>query len=312
MNSALAAHVLALRPHQWSKNLFVLAALAFAFFDRTQAVDVDTATVGRVVAAFLAFCLGASAIYLVNDVVDVENDRRHPEKRLRPIASGRVGLGTARVMALGCAVGAAALGFAAGGEPVSVLAVLAGYVALNVAYSLKLKHVVLVDAFCIATGFLLRVVAGGFAAHAPVSHWLLLCTLFLALLLALGKRRSELSLLGDGGGAHRASLRSYDVGFLDQMVTLLAAVTIVCYTMYTLDAETQSKFAVGRALILSVPFVVFGIGRYLLLLHTGDKAGNPTRLFLGGDPLFLGNLVLWALAVWAALSGHVPTWYAET
>jgi 4-hydroxybenzoate polyprenyltransferase len=301
-------HVLALRPHQWSKNLFVLAALVFAVADRTATVVVDDATVVRVVAAFFAFCLGASAIYLVNDIVDVENDRRHPEKRNRPIASGRVSLATARWMALGTALAAALLGALAGGEPIPVLAVLAGYVALNVAYSLGLKRVVLVDAFCIATGFLLRVVAGGFAAHAAVSHWLLLCTLFLALLLALGKRRSELALLGDGGTQHRASLKSYDVGFLDQMVTLLAAVTVVCYTMYTLDEETARKFGSGRALIVSVPFVVFGIGRYLLLLHTGHQAGNPTRLFLGGDALFLANLVLWAVAVFAALSGHVPTW----
>lgn len=301
----LPPHLLALRPHQWSKNLFVLAALAFAWKDRTQVVAVDTGTILAVLAAFGAFCLGASAIYLVNDVLDVENDRLHPKKRFRPIAAGQVSIPTAWAMSAMCAAGSVGLGWLAGGEPVPVLAALVAYVVLNLAYSARLKHVVLVDAFCIAAGFLLRVVAGGLAAHAPVSHWLLLCTLFLALLLALGKRRAEIALLGNDGTAHRKSLGAYDAAFLDQMVTLLGAVTVVCYTMYTLDEETSAKFGEASGLVWSVPFVVFGVGRYLLLLQTSEQGGNPTRLFLGGDHWFLANLAAWVTVVWLALSGHL-------
>ncbi len=297
----------ALRPHQWSKNLFVLAALAFALADRTQELHTGWEQIGAVLAAFLAFCLGSSAIYLVNDVLDVESDRAHPEKRHRPIAAGQVSVGSAKLMAGLLAVGALGLGLAAGGAPLPVAALVGGYMALNLAYSIKLKHVVLVDAFCIAGGFLLRVLAGGSAAGAHVSPWLFLCTLFLALLLALGKRRAELALLGEESGSHRQVLDGYDRGFLEQMVTLLAGVTIVCYTMYTVDAETARKFGTGHGLLASVPFVVFGIGRYLLLLHTSGQAGNPTRLFLGGDRLFLLNLLGWLLVVAAALAGWLPS-----
>jgi 4-hydroxybenzoate polyprenyltransferase len=299
--------VRAMRPHQWSKNLFVLAALAFALADRTQAIRTGWTEIGSVLAAFAAFCLGSSAIYLVNDVLDVQSDRAHPEKRLRPIAAGEVSLVTAKWMALFLALGALGFGFAAGGAPLPVAALVGSYMALNLAYSLKLKHVVLVDAFCIAGGFLLRVLAGGSAAGAHVSPWLFLCTLFLALLLALGKRRAELALLGEDSGSHRQVLDGYDRRFLEQMVTMLAGVTIVCYTMYTVDSETARKFGTGHGLLASVPFVVFGIGRYLLLLNTSSQAGNPTRLFLGGDRLFLLNLLGWLAVVVAALAGWLPT-----
>jgi len=173
--------------------------------------------------------------------------------------------------------------------------------ALNLAYSVKLKHVVLVDAFCIAAGFLLRLAAGGVAAEVEISRWAFLCTLFLALFLALCKRRAEIDLLGEDRANHRAILREYTTGFLDQMITVLAATTIVCYTMYTVAPETTGKFGGHNRLIYSVPFVVFGLARYLLLVQTQKGGGNPTRVLLGGDALFLLNALGWLAAVGLAL-----------
>jgi len=293
--------LLALRPHQWSKNIFVLAALGGAWGDRSLGSQLDSADVVHTLYAFFAFCLGASAIYLVNDLVDVESDRRHPEKRHRPIASGALSASTAKLEALVCALGAFGLAFAAGGGGYGVAAVVAAYVAMNLAYSLRLKHIVLVDVFCIAAGFLFRVKAGGLAAGAELSHWLLLCTLFLALFLACNKRRAEMVELGEERAKHRSTLREYDLGFLDQLVTVLAACTIVCYTMFTVDEDTIDKIGPGNHLVWSVPFVVFGIARYMLLVHTARGGGNPTRLFLGGDRWFLINGLLWLAVVGVVL-----------
>jgi 4-hydroxybenzoate polyprenyltransferase len=290
----------ALRPQQWSKNVFVLAALAFAWGDQTLVPPVGRPELLRVLAAFAAFCCAASAIYLVNDAADVEQDRLHPEKRHRPIASGALSIPVALGAALVLVGGALALAWRAGAGSWNVAVVVGMYTLMNLAYSVKLKHVVLVDVFCIALGFLLRVVAGGLASGAPVSHWLMLCTLFLALFLALNKRRAELALLGAGGKSHRAALSGYTIGFLDQMVTALAAATIVCYALYTVDAQTLRKFGEHSRLLWTVPCVVFGLARYMLLVQSGRAGGNPTQLFLGSDALFLANTLLWAaLVAWA-------------
>lgn len=294
----------ALRPHQWVKNVFVFAALVFASGERGEGFGGlfagDRWDVYRTLFAFAAFCLGASAIYLVNDVMDVESDKKHPTKRKRPIAAGEVSVRAAIGASLCCIGGALFLGQLAGGGSAPVLWIVAGYMALNLAYSLKLKHVVIVDAFCIAGGFLLRVLAGGQAANAEISHWLLLCTLFLALFLALCKRRAETDLLGAGRGEHRAILLEYTTGFLDQMVTVLAACTIVTYTMYTVAEETARKFGSEHRLVWTVPFVVFGLARYMLLVQTQKGGGSPTRVLLGGDLLFFLNGLGWvAVVLWA-------------
>jgi 4-hydroxybenzoate polyprenyltransferase len=291
-----------MRPHQWSKNLFVLAALVFAAGDRRAGESVLREHGWSTLCAFLAFCLASSAVYLLNDVLDVEKDRAHPEKRHRPIASGELALGSARLAAALFFAGALALAWTFGGGP-RAAAVLGGYGLLNLAYSTHLKHVVLVDAFCIATGFLLRLAAGGIAAAAEVSRWAFLCTLFLALFLALNKRRAELALLGEGGQATRATLQHYGAAFLDQMVGVMAACTIVAYTMYTVDADTAAKFGHGRALFWSVPFVAFGIGRYMVLVQTKRGGENPARILLGGDGWFLANTLLWVAVVGYAIFG---------
>jgi 4-hydroxybenzoate polyprenyltransferase len=295
--------VRALRPYQWTKNLFVLAAVVFARGDASVPKPDDWSDLRRSMLAFAAFCLGSSAVYLLNDVLDVESDRAHPVKRSRPIASGALSITAALAASALCALGAFGLGALAGGEPTSVVWVVASYLALNLAYSFKLKHIVLVDVFCIALGFLLRVQAGGFAAHYEVSHWLMLCTLFLALFLALCKRRAEIDLLGDERGAHRVNLAHYTVGFLDQMTTMLAATTVVCYTMYTVADETALKFGPGHPLLYTVPFVVFGLARYLLLVNTQRAGGNPTKVLLGGDALFVLNALAWLAVVLAVVFG---------
>lgn len=285
----------ALRPHQWVKNVFVLAALFFSAGEQRSWDSANLEAVWHTLLALVAFCLGSSAIYLINDVVDVESDRAHPSKRKRPIAAGDVSIPVALALSACCVVAALTVGWLAGGRPPGVAAVVLGYMLLNLAYSLRLKHVVLLDAFCIAGGFILRVLAGGLAAGAQVSHWLFLCTLFLALFLALAKRRAESDLLGETRADHRAILLEYDRGFLDQMVTVLAATTILCYAMYTVDEGTIARFGSAR-LIWTVPFVVFGLGRYMLLVQTQRGGGSPTRVLLGADGPFLVNALLWVAA----------------
>jgi len=293
----------AMRPHQWSKNVFVLAALVFAAGDPVYRAQLESGHVVRVLLAFLAFGLSSSAIYLVNDVADVESDRKHPEKCKRPIAAGELSIPAALIAAVGLVVPSLLIGAWVGGSPRPVWAVLLIYVVINAAYNLRLKQVVLVDVFCIAAGFLLRVVAGGLAAGAEISKWLILCTLFLSLFIALNKRRAEMMVLGDDMAAHRKSLKEYSVGFLDQMVGVLAACTVVCYTMYTVDEDTASKFGRDNLLFWTVPFVTFGIGRYMILVQNGQGGGNPARILLGGDAAFLVNTLLWGGTVLFALFG---------
>jgi len=292
----------AMRPHQWSKNLFVLAALVFAAGDRTTLEPLTRARVLAVIGACLAFCLASSAVYLLNDVLDVEKDRAHPQKRLRPIAAGELSVPAAQLSSAALFLGALLLAsLAGGGLPVAALVL--GYGLLNLAYGFWLKRIVLVDAFSIAGGFLLRLDAGGVAGGVDVSHWSFLCTLFLALFLALNKRRAELGLLGEGASDTRPSLQHYTVGFLDQMVSMLAACTIVAYTMYSVDPDTLKKFGGASRLFWSVPFVAFGLGRYMVLVQSGRGGENPARILLGGDGWFLLNTLLWTAVTGWALFG---------
>jgi 4-hydroxybenzoate polyprenyltransferase len=291
----------AMRPHQWVKNIFVVAALVFAG-GVAEGAGREVHVV-PVLLAVAAFCLGSSAIYLLNDVLDVESDRAHPSKCKRPIAAGELSIGSALLAAGVCAAAALGLAWAARGEPVPVLWVLLAYLTLNLAYTLRLKHVVLLDVFCIASGFLFRVQAGASAVGVPVSHWLFLCTLFLSLFLALCKRRAEIDLLGDDRGDHRAILSQYTTGFLDQMVTLVAACTIVSYTMYTVSDDTAHNFGEDHHLIVTVPFVVFGLARYMLLVQTQRGGGSPSRVLLGGDVQFVLNALAYGAVVLLDLYG---------
>jgi len=250
-----------------------------------------------VLLAVAAFSLGASAIYLINDIMDVESDRLHPTKCKRPIAAGQVSVPVALVTALVCLVGALALAWQS--TPVSggnVAWVVLAYMLMNLLYSIKLKHVVIVDAFIIAAGFLMRLEAGGLAARVPLSSWIMLCTFFLALFLAFCKRRAEIDLLGEGRGEHRKILLEYTPGFLDQITVVLAACTVITYTMWTV--APNNAWAGDTKMVYTVPFVVFGLFRYLLLVQTQKGGGSPTRVLLGGDSTFVANCLAYALAVY--------------
>lgn len=274
-----------MRPAQWSKNLFVLAPLLFA---RRLG---DPAALRDAALAFAAFSAAASGTYLLNDLADRERDRLHPQKRRRPIASGALGSGAAAVAALALAAVAAVAAWPLGR---GFALLLVGYLALSVLYTLVLKRLVILDVMAISLGFVLRVLAGAAAIAVAVSHWLLLCTSFLALFLGFSKRRHELTLLQDDAASQRSVLAQYTPAFLDQMINVVTASTVVCYALYAVAPETVAKFQTDR-LLLTLPMVLFGIFRYLYLVHRPGELRNPTEAILR-DPPFLANVALWAVA----------------
>ncbi len=284
--------VLSLRPAQWTKNLIIFAALLFG--QRLQ----DVRAVLYAVAAFGVFCLLSGVVYLLNDVADRETDRSHPVKRRRPIASGALPVGVALASAAALAV--VALGTAFWLRPAFGV-VGAIYVALLASYSGPLKHVVIIDVLTIAVGFVLRAAAGAIVIDVPISHWLLFLTILLALFLALSKRRHELVLLADGATSHRPILEQYTPYLLDQMIAVVAASTLVAYAIYTVAPETIDKFDT-QLLGLTLPFPLYGIFRYLYLVHQKDGGGSPAEMLLTDRPL-LACVALWALAVVAIIYG---------
>ncbi len=282
--SLARALVASLRPHQWIKNLVVLAALVFS----KHLFDADAAQ--RAGLAFAIFCALASAVYLVNDMVDLARDRLHPVKRSRPLASGALPVGVARAGAVGLVALALAASLALGTQ---FLLCGAAYAALGLAYSLALKQVVILDVLAVAIGFVLRAMAGAVAITVPFSPWLLVCTILLALFLGLAKRRHELVLLEDNAAAHRGILAEYSPYLLDQMIAVVTASCLTAYAFYTLAPETVEKYRTER-LALTIPFVIYGIFRYLYLVHSREQGGSP------GDVLFADRPLLAAVVLWAA------------
>ena len=275
-----------MRPGQWVKNGFVFAALLFS---RHLSNLHDLLMVS---AAALVFCFISSAVYLVNDVFDAAEDRLHPVKRLRPVASGA--LPEAAAVAASAVMGG--LAFAAGAWlDRTLLLTLAIYAGVNLLYSAWLKRVMLVDVFLISAGFVLRVLAGGLVIHVEISSWLIICTTLLALFLALSKRRHELVLMGGQSSLHRATLEHYSPYFLDQLIAIVTASTVMSYALYTFSADARAKFP-GRHLELTIPFVIFGIFRYLYLVHQREQGGNPT-LMLFSDRVLLSSVLMWAAAI---------------
>ena len=283
--SLARALVVSLRPYQWIKNLVVLAALAFS----KHLFDTDAAA--RAALAFLVFCALASAVYLVNDILDLERDRLHPAKRTRPIASGQLPVGVARIAAAVLLVVALA-GSLALGPGFRICA--GSYAVLGIVYSLFLKHAVILDVLTVALGFVLRAVAGAVAIGVHFSPWLVVCTLLLALFLALAKRRHELVSLDDAA-AHRSSLAEYSPYLLDQMIAVVTASCLTAYAFYTLAPETVEKYKTER-LALTIPFVIYGIFRYLYLVHRHEQGGSPGDVLLTDRPL-LATVALWAVAM---------------
>ncbi len=272
------------RPQQWTKNLIIFAPLIFSrsLFDIPMMMTTA--------AAFLVFCLLSGALYIFNDIRDLEEDKKHPLKSQRPLASGRISRNTAwteLIVLLGISLaGAFFLG-----QDVFLIAFF--YLVLQIAYSYYLKHVVILDVFVIAAGFILRVVAGGLAIDVSISHWLLICTLLLALFLAMSKRRHELILLEDSASVHRPILQEYSPYLLDQMIAVVTASTVIAYCLYTISQETVTKFGTDE-LIYTVPFVIYGIFRYLYLVHQKSGGGTPEYLLLRDKPLLL-DILLWII-----------------
>ncbi len=275
--------VRAMRPHQWIKNGLVLAPL---LFDRQL---FDALRVFRSLGAVVAFCLVASGIYLVNDIRDAESDRHHPVKRLRPIAAGQLPVNIAFTAAVGCIVSSLILSAFVRWEFVAVIAAYAG---LMVAYSMGLKRIVIVDVFAIASGFVLRAAGGAVAIAVPVSPWLYVCTMLAALLIGFGKRRHELALLGEQATDHRANLDAYSISLLDQFISIVAASTVMAYALYTFDSAAAPR---NQAMMLTLPFVAYGIFRYLYLVYRRDLGGSPEALIFQ-DPPLLASVIGWALA----------------
>ncbi len=286
----------ALRPQQWFKNTFALAPLVFA----QRLTDLEA--LERAVTAFVAFCLAASAVYLLNDLRDRDEDRRHPSKRFRPLAAGTLPVPLAWLAVALLLVGAIWLTVLLGRDFGSFLL---AYVVLNVLYSLGLKTVVILDVLCISLGFVLRILAGAAAIDVKVSSWLLLCTTFLSLFLAFSKRRHEIQLLADGAVHQRKVLSQYSAAFLDQMINVVTASAVVCYALYAVSPETVERFHTEH-LVYTVPFVLFGVFRYLFLVYQRTDAKNPTEALMFDGP-FLINLVLWGAAVvWIVYSFPLP------
>ena len=286
----------ALRPKQWTKNLLLFAPLLFTInlqWDPAHPGDF-LALLVRVSTAFLLFSLLSSAGYLLNDLLDLERDRLHPTKRLRPLAAGLVSPSLAVAVAGVLAVASAAGGFLLDAAFGALQLV---YVALNVAYSLWLKHVLLVDVFAVAAGFVLRAVVGGVVIAVPISPWLYLCTLLGALFLALAKRRAEFRLLESEAVNHRPALEGYTLPILDQLMAVVTAATVIAYSLYTFTAGNLPR---NGAMMLTIPFVLFGLFRYLYLAQVRDQGGSPEDVLLQDWPLWL-TIVLWAGTALAVL-----------
>jgi len=282
----LKALLKTMRPKQWTKNGFVFAALVFD--EKLFQIQM----LSRTMLAFVVFCLASSAVYLLNDLVDREKDRQHPTKRFRPLASGQLapGVAVAAIAILVVASFVAALWLGRG-----LAIVIAAYFLLNVVYSFWLKHVVLVDVFLVAAFHLLRVVAGVvIVAATRFSPWLYICITLLALFIAIGRRRQELILLGEeSANSHRTSLQDYNLRLLDDMIGLVTAAATVSYSFYTFSAPNVPA---NNTMMLTIPFVLYGLFRYLYLIHVKNEGGAPEELILRDKPL-LASVTLWAVAV---------------
>lgn len=262
-----------LRPKQWIKNGLIFFGLVYAL----QLANVPL--VVRTVIAFAAFCCISSAGYVFNDLRDLDYDRMHPTKRFRPIASGQIAKPAAYALAGALLIGGFAL---AATVEISFVAVCAGYILLTTSYSLWWKHVVLIDAFSISAGFVLRIVAGALAIDVPISPWLYVCTVLGSLVIALGKRRSEISDVERNPQAHRPTLEHYTIDFLDHCIVISATASVMAYSLYTFSAENVPK---NHLMMLTIPVVLYGVFRYLYLVKVRGLGGSPEDLLLGDRSL---------------------------
>jgi 4-hydroxybenzoate polyprenyltransferase len=278
------------RPHQWVKNLFVLAPLLFSQNLFAPAVAV------RALEAFALFCLISSSAYLLNDIRDREQDRLHPTKRLRPLAAGQLSPGIARAAMVVLLLSALGGGVLVDG---TLALILGTYWVLNLCYSTWLKHLVILDVFSITAGFVLRVSGGAVATRVEMSDWLIICATLLALFLGFSKRRHELATLRKDAANHRQVLEQYNLRFLDMMIGIATGCAVMSYALYAISEQTVSKYQT-RKLLLTLPFVLYGIFRYLYLTYHKDQGGDPALSLLSDRPMLV-NLCLWTLSVIAIL-----------
>ena len=286
MNNTLGYIVASMRLQQWIKNLFIFAALVFSA-NLFNAGDIILTVEG-----FFIFCLTASGVYLFNDVVDIERDKLHPIKSKRALPSGKL----SKQAAISASAFLLLVGFiTAYGLKAEFGIILLSYIVINVLYTYQLKRVVILDVMTIAAGFVLRVVAGAVLINVPTSEWLIICMILLSLFLGFSKRRHEIKILENSANTHRSVLQHYSPYFLDQMIGIVTATTVMSYALYTISEETVNKFGT-KHLIYTVPFVLYGIFRYLYLVHKKDEGGDPTRLVVTDIPL-LCNIILWIITV---------------
>lgn len=282
----IAAALKLLRPHQWVKNGFVFFGLLFGHAWH------NAATVQAAILAFLAFCLMSSAVYALNDLRDIEQDRLHPAKRQRPLASGALSPSVAILLMSACSIGSLLLAWQVGDTLVYLLCV---YGLINFGYSYGLKRVVVLDVFLISAGFMLRLLAGTTGLDIPPSNWLLMCGLLLTLFLGFSKRRAEMMLMDEAGGAHRKVLDLYSPALLDQFITITGACAVVAYSLYTVDEDTVRIHGTAD-LIYTLPFVLYGLFRYLYMLHRRGGGGDPSY------DLFRDPHLIVAMAGWLAVT----------
>ena len=281
-----------LRPRQWMKNLFIFAGILFSVNILVLPLLL------KVIFACLVFCLLSGSVYIINDLVDLEQDKRHPVKSGRPLASGRLKRSHA-ISALAVFIPLSLGASYCLGTPFFLIALT--YVVLQLAYSFSLKHIVILDVFAVAFGFVLRVVAGTVVIGVEISRWLLICTILLSLFLALSKRKHEMLLLKEQAHNHRKVLAEYGPHLLDEMISVVTASTVLAYALYTMSEETVGKFGTEN-LILTAPFVLYGIFRYQYLVHQERVDGNPENILVTDKPLLIA-VFLWAVTVGIILYG---------
>ncbi|MFW6130972.1 MAG: decaprenyl-phosphate phosphoribosyltransferase [Candidatus Aminicenantaceae bacterium] len=280
------AFIISMRPGQWIKNLFIFAALVFS------QKFLDTDLLFKTIIAFVDFCLISGAVYIINDVFDIKIDRMHPKKSKRPIPNNEISKKQAISFFVILTVFAFGLAFFLD-KSFFLMALI--YFLVNIMYSMKLKHMVIIDVFLVAAGFLIRVIAGGLLIDVPISSWLLICTLLLSLFIAMGKRRHELLILDQNAYKHRPILKEYSTYLLDQMIAVVTASTLIAYCLYTISEETIKKFDTPY-LFFTSPLVLYGIFRYLYLIHRKEQGGSPGDLIIKDKPLLI-DIILWILSV---------------